>query len=150
MPASATLGETKPHVTGVNMTRTGLATRQIAYRNVGTRARMTARVGADQKIDIDLEVEDARLVPDDTVTLGTDEAGAPLRAMNVVTAHFNGKLEVGAGRAVAAEGVHTTSKSGKQQMLLIVTAQLAEPNEIAAKGSAPFPGPRAPGGPKGP
>jgi hypothetical protein len=132
--ASAVLGETKPYVTGVSLTRTGITTRQIAYRNLGTRVQIVSRAAADKKIDIELELEDARMVPDDSVTLGKDETGAAVRPMDIVTAHFTGKLTVGPGRAVSPEGVQTTSKSGKQQTLVVVTAQLAGDDEGLAEG----------------
>jgi type II secretory pathway component GspD/PulD (secretin) len=115
-PASAMIGETKPMMSGPNT---------IHYRNVGTNARVTAQVSGENTVQVELNVEDARLfVPPDGIELGKDEKGAPILATEVVLASLKTKVSVPSGQAVPAIGVKTTSKSGQTQTLVVVTARV--------------------------
>jgi hypothetical protein len=127
-PSSVTLGEQKPVTTGVSTTPRGVVSRSISYRMVGTQLKATAHVGAENQIEIDLDLNDARMVPNESIALGKDEAGKPVYATEFITSRFTNKLGVVPGQAVAAEGVQTTTKAGKGQTLVIVTAKVLDPN----------------------
>jgi hypothetical protein len=137
------IGENKPYVTGLVTTATGRTSRTVARQLVGTQALATARVLADKQIEIDLNLTDSRMVPNLSVVLGKDDLGAPVHAAEFVLARFESKLTVPSGRAIAAQGVKTTSKSNKEQTLVIVTARTVDPN-------APFETEIAPLNPFGP
>jgi type II secretory pathway component GspD/PulD (secretin) len=133
-PVSVTVGESKPTVAAVTTTGTGIKARSIVYRNTGTQARVTARMAAENTIAIDLHVNDSRLrVPEDGIEIGKDENAAPIRATEVVIASLNSNLNVRSGQAVAAQGVRTDSKSGKEQTVIVVTANVLEPGAKGAK-----------------
>ena len=118
-PSSIMLGATRPIRSGI---------RTITYRQVGTQAKVTASVGADKKINVELEVSESRDVPNEKIELGKDEDGKTIYATEFVLTRLNSKVALAAGRAVAAEGVKTDSKSGKEQTLVVVTARIVDPN----------------------
>jgi hypothetical protein len=128
LPGTAALTENKPMVVGITVTATGVASRNVAYRPVGLQAKATARVTADQKIEINLEASDARMEPSATVILAKDENGAPVMAMDLVNARFSGKLVLSPGGAAAADGVTVKSKSEGGRTLIVVTAKLIDPD----------------------
>jgi hypothetical protein len=128
-PASAMVGDNKPFVVGVTTTGTGAKSRNITYRNIGLNANVTARVSPDKTVTVDLKFEDIRTsTPEDAPQLGTDENGTPIRAAEFITATLNDKLSIPSGRAVAAHGVKTTSKTEKAQTLVIVSARVVDPD----------------------
>jgi type II secretory pathway component GspD/PulD (secretin) len=133
-PAKVLLGETKPIVTSATVTGTGRVARSFTYRNTGTQAEVTASVGADKTVALDLKVEDSRLhVADDAPAFGKDEDGTPIRATEVVLSTLKTKLSIPSGQAVAAEGVKTDSKSGQGQILIVVSARVLEPGARGGK-----------------
>jgi type II secretory pathway component GspD/PulD (secretin) len=118
-------GETKPVVTGITKLATGASSRSITYRNVGTSVQATPRLGADKSVLLELRIEESRLfTPDDGVVLGMDDRGMPIIMADVVHAKFSGTLQLTPGQAVLAQGVQTTSKSGKVRTLVIVSARV--------------------------
>jgi hypothetical protein len=126
-PASVRIGESRPVVTGITTRGAGPAMRSITYRNTGTIAGVTVRLAEAKVISLDVNIEDARLhTPADGIVLGTDEAGAPIRATEIITAALKTKLSVPSGQAVAAQGVQTETKSGPVQTLIIVAARVIE------------------------
>jgi type II secretory pathway component GspD/PulD (secretin) len=130
--ASALVGENKPFVTGMMVAATGRTSRAITYRNTGTQVRVTPTVTAEKVVQLDFDFSDARLhVPEDGVPIGTDEKGQTVRAAETVNATLKTKLSVPAGQAVFAKGVQTTSKSGKSQTLVLVSARVVEPDPRA-------------------
>jgi hypothetical protein len=132
-PSSLLLGQSKPYVTGVTKTATGVLSRSISFRNLGTQLKATARVGAKDKIEIDLDLSESRAVPDDTIVIGKDEAGTPIRAMDFVTSKVTTKLSLVSGQALAAEGVKTTSKAGRVQTVVVVAATIVNGSASADK-----------------
>jgi type II secretory pathway component GspD/PulD (secretin) len=132
--ASVHVGDSKPVVMGVTRTATGLVARNITYRNVGAVVRLTPRLTAENQVQLDLTVEDARVAyPEDAAQIGQDENGKPLRAADFITARLDTKVDVTPGQAVAAKGVQTTSKSGQAQTLVIVTARVLDPDADVKK-----------------
>jgi hypothetical protein len=127
-PSSVLLGEQKPFATSVNITAAGRVSKAITYRTVGTQLRATAHVSPEKKVEIDLDLNESGMVPDKAIVLGKDETGAPIYAMDLVTSRLAGKVNVASGQAIAAESVQTTSKSNKEQSLVIVTARIVDPN----------------------
>jgi len=91
--------------------------------------RDTPRITADvQLLMDDLIVEDTRgYVPEDGVTIGTDENSQPIRAEERIAAKLTTRLSVASGQARAAQVVTTSSKSGRAQTFVIVGARIVEP-----------------------
>lgn len=132
--AKVMIGEAKPITQGISNTRTGVATRAISYRNTGTQAEVTASVGADKTVSLDLRIEDSRLhEADDAPVIGKDENGATVRATEVVLSTLKTKLSIPSGQAVTAEGVKTDSKAGPAQLLVVVSARVLEPGAKGGK-----------------
>jgi hypothetical protein len=132
-PSSLLLGQSKPYVTGVTKTATGVLSRSISFRNLGTQLKATARVAAKDKIEIDLDLSESRAVPDDTIVIGKDEAGTPIQAMDFVTSKVTTKVSLVSGQAVAAEGVKTASKAGRAQTVVVVAATIVNGSAGADK-----------------
>jgi type II secretory pathway component GspD/PulD (secretin) len=102
-------------------------TRNIDRRKLGTVVKVTPRVVAEQRILLDIEVEDSRAhTPEDGQVLAQDEDGKPVRATELVTVHVKTQLSLPSGQALAVRGVTTNAKSGQTQTLLIVGARLVE------------------------
>ncbi len=125
-PSLMRLGENKPSVSGVHTTGTGVVSRSITYRNTGIETKLTGRVTGDKKIDLDLAITESRLVPNESIQIGSNADGTPICASEVLTSQLNSKIQVGSGMAVAAEGMKTSSKTSKEQLLVVVTATILD------------------------
>jgi type II secretory pathway component GspD/PulD (secretin) len=135
-PARVVVGESRPFVMGVTVTATGLASRSLSYRTLGTTLVVTPRV-ADGAAVLDLDLEDAQArMPEDGPVIGKDEAGAPIHAPEFITARLKTKVTVRPEQTVATEGVKTESKSGQAQTLILVSARI---QDAGAKPPAPAP-----------
>jgi type II secretory pathway component GspD/PulD (secretin) len=133
-PAKVQVGESKPTVAAVTVTGTGRVARSIVYRNTGTQAEVTAKVGAENTVSLDLSIQDSRLhVADDAPVIGKDEDGTPVRVTEVVLSTLKTRLSIPSGQAVAAEGVKTDSKAGPTQILVVVSARVLEPGARGGK-----------------
>jgi type II secretory pathway component GspD/PulD (secretin) len=132
-PSSSLLGETKPYVTAMSTLPNGRVSRTYTLRQLGTQVRLTARVAADKKIEIDFELSEARAQPDESRTLGKDENGNTVKGTDFILTKHSAKLRVGSGQAVAAQGVKTQSNSGKEQVVIIVTAKVVDPDAKGEK-----------------
>ena len=127
-PASVSIGEVRPSVTGLSTSSTGHVSRNISYRPTGTNVKVTARVATDGQVIMDLNVDDNRgRVPEDGVVVGTEEKGQPVRAEEWITAKLTTQINVASGQARAAAVVTTSSKSEQAQMLVIAGARIVEP-----------------------
>jgi type II secretory pathway component GspD/PulD (secretin) len=125
--SSSTTGENKPHIVGTTVRATGIATNQIAYRNVGTQVRATPRIMADKSILLELKVEDASLnTPEDGIGLGANAKGGAVTAAEFTTSTLESKLAVAPGKAVAAEGVKSSSKGKQAQVIILVAARIVD------------------------
>jgi hypothetical protein len=132
--ASVSIGETKPWVTGVTVTGTGHVIRNITYRNTGTMVKITSWVTADERVMMDLSIDDSRMrVPEDGVSLGTDEKSQPIPAMETTMAKLDTKLSVRSGHAAAAQAIQTATKGGQEQIFVVVAARIVEPDATRAK-----------------
>jgi type II secretory pathway component GspD/PulD (secretin) len=123
---SLTLGESKPFVMGSTVTATGIARRQITYRNIGTQIKVTPQVMADKSVTLDLNVQDNRSRNSETATVGNDEKGNPIPAPEFILTSLNGKVSVASGKAVLAKDAKVTSKEGQGQTLIVVGARVVE------------------------
>jgi type II secretory pathway component GspD/PulD (secretin) len=128
---SLMLGENKPFVAGTTVTGTGIISKQITYRNLGTQVKVTSQVTADRSITLDLNVEDNRSRDSATATVGTDEKGKPIPAAEFVQTSLNGKVSVASGKAILAKDAKVTSKEGQGETLIVVGARVAEPEAKA-------------------
>ena len=124
-PASVRVGASRPYTVGSVVTGTGRSTRSISYRDTGTDIETTARVNPDGTVSLELTLSDSRMhLPEDGVVIGTDADNKPLRAAEFVHSRLKTRLKLAPGRAVAAEDVTTTSKGGRAQTIVIVTARV--------------------------
>jgi hypothetical protein len=131
--SSALLGASKPYVASIIGGKAQVR-RSLLYRSVGVQARVTVQVTADNWLAVDLRVDEARLrAPEDGIPIGKDEDGRTVWATQVISAKVGARLELASGQAVAAQGVTTDSKSGRDQTLVIVTARLLDPEAKRAK-----------------
>jgi type II secretory pathway component GspD/PulD (secretin) len=127
---SLMLGETKPYVTGATRTATGIVSKTITYRMVGTQVRVTPQVGADQTVTLDLQVEDNRMYQnEDAPAIGTDDNGAPILATEFSLTKLESKVSVASGKAVLAKDGKSAPKPGQGQLLLVVGARVVEPEK---------------------
>jgi type II secretory pathway component GspD/PulD (secretin) len=134
-PSHTLLGDNKPFVAGVHTAATGLISRAVTYRNTGFSVKVTPRVSSDKSIHLDLNLQDSRPhVPEDGIQIGTDEKG-PVRATEFISSTLDSKLTLTPGKALVARGVKTTSKSGREQTLVIVSADVVDP--AASAGNPP-------------
>jgi hypothetical protein len=129
--AVAFFGEVKLRTkSATRSTRTNAITRVLERQDVGVQVRATARVGAGQKIDLDLELKESGLVPNATIVVAIDDNGLPIPTLDTVSATLKGKLSVVPGHALAVEGAKTMFKSAKEQTLIVITAKLGEPDDV--------------------
>jgi type II secretory pathway component GspD/PulD (secretin) len=96
----------------------GVAQRSISYQPVGTTVKMTARVGTDNAVSLELNVQDNKVKAADA----GDEVGAPTMEHNTLTT----RLSVPAGRPVIAQSVRSEGKGGPTVSLVVVTARVVD------------------------
>lgn len=92
--------------------------RSVSYHEAGTTVKLSARICAEDKIALDLSVQDCKIRSADT----GDEAGAAAFDNNSIST----KLNVPAGKAVTAQSVRSDGKSTRSMSLLIVSARIVE------------------------
>jgi type II secretory pathway component GspD/PulD (secretin) len=126
--ATFSVGEMVPYTTGTTVRGDGVVTKNVAYRNTGTRIRVTPRVGTDKSITLDLRVEESSLVtPQEGVVVGEDGKGNRLIASEFPVASLSTKVAVASGKAALAKGTKSTAKSSAGAILVIVGARVVEP-----------------------
>jgi type II secretory pathway component GspD/PulD (secretin) len=119
-------GGNKPYVSGVvagpggGFGKGGPGQRSISYQAVGTTVKMTPRIGADNAVALELNVQESKVRQPDA----GDEAGAPTMENNVLTT----KLNIPAGRSVVAQSVRTEAKAGATVSVVVVTARVVNEN----------------------
>jgi type II secretory pathway component GspD/PulD (secretin) len=125
--SSALTGENKPYLVGTTVRPMGRVSNQIAYRKVGVQVHVTPRITADKSLLLELKIEDARVnLPEDGIEIGVSDKGAAINAAEFTTSTLESKLTVAPGKAVAAEGVKSTSKGKQAQLIILVGARLAD------------------------
>jgi hypothetical protein len=143
------VGENRPFVTGVSVAGGGIggraggggvrggggpgggtATQSIAYRSIGTSAKVKPEVGEDEQVTLDVQVEDSRMRPAENgaATGGTDDKGTAVRTSEFTTLTVEFRLKVRSGHIVLAEGTKTGPKSGQTQTVVLVAARLDDSN----------------------
>jgi type II secretory pathway component GspD/PulD (secretin) len=126
-PTTMLLGSYVPYTVGAVVRVGSGVTRSVAYRNVGTSITATVRVEPEKTLATTLSVEHTHPhVMEDGVELGKDENGTPIRATEFIVSTLKSLLSIPSGKAVVAEGVQTTSKTGVARTLVIVSARLLE------------------------
>ena len=125
--ATFTLGEMTPYTTGTTITRDGFVNKNVAYRNTGTRVRVTPHVAADKTITLDLRVEESSLVtPQRGVLVGEDTKGNRIFASEFPVASLSSKVAVASGKAVLAKGAKSSENSNAGSVLVVVGARVVE------------------------
>jgi type II secretory pathway component GspD/PulD (secretin) len=141
--ARAFLGQNKPIVLGMTATARGRISRHVTYRAFGVDARLTPRVGPDNRVSLELRLTGSRPHVDaDSPVLDEDENKAPVRMTETVQAAVEGQVSVPSGRAVVVQGVKTTAKGRQLETLVIVTARVLDGTEKEAKDEGLPPWPR--------
>lgn len=141
--ARAALLQTTPIVLGIHVTATGRVSRNITLSPSGVEASVTPRVGPDNIVMMQLDVQASRLyVGPDSPLIGVDENKAPVRATERVNVVVTGKVTVPSGRAVVVQGVKTTGKGAPFQALVIVSARVLDGTEKDRKEADAQPRPR--------
>lgn len=103
----------------------GVMRRSISYHESGTTVKLTARIGAEDVIALDLSVQDSKI--------RSAEAGDEVGAAAFDSNTLNTKLNVLSGKAVAAQTVRTEGKTSGTLSLVIVTARVVEPGTTKSK-----------------
>lgn len=98
----------------------GAVQRSFSYHAVGTTVKMTSRVGTDNAISMDLNVNESKIIPPEP----GDEAGAPSFGSDTL----NTKLSIPVGKAVVAQTVRVEGKSGANVTVIIVNAKVVDAN----------------------
>jgi type II secretory pathway component GspD/PulD (secretin) len=130
---SVKVGGSKPYVVSI-MVRNGVASRAIAYREVGTTVKATPQIGEDGRIVVELSLKDSEMrVPEDAPVLGMDENGQPVHATVFSNDAFEGKVTVRSGKIAVAQGIGVQAKAGRRQTLILVTARVVEPGAKSGK-----------------
>jgi hypothetical protein len=129
-PVSTQTGGDKPYVSGAGGGAWGgkgggPVQRSISYRPVGTTVKLTARVGAEDAVSLDLNLAVTQVRPPDVA----DESGSPVFENGSLTT----KVNVPAGKAVAVHSVRTEVKSGGTLALVVVTARVVDPDAPKGK-----------------
>jgi type II secretory pathway component GspD/PulD (secretin) len=117
---TSTTGGNKPY-TSVSILAPKGAQRSVAYQPVGTTVKLTARVGTDNAISMDLNVQDSKINQPEA----GDETGAPSFGKDTL----NTKLSIPAGKAIVAQTIRVDAKSGANVSVVIVTAKVVESNQ---------------------
>jgi type II secretory pathway component GspD/PulD (secretin) len=125
--AVVNIGAMKPVTSGSTFTATGIAARNISYHNTGTTVKITPLITSENRVMIDFSLEDSRMrVPEDRFSPGTDEKKQSVPAAEFATAKLDSKLSVRSGQALAAQVVQTVTKTGQEQLFVVVAARVAE------------------------
>jgi hypothetical protein len=106
------LDESKPYAIGPSTT---------AYRNVGTRVKVTPQVTADGSVTLDLNVQDSRGRESTSVTGATD----------FILTSLAGKISVASGKAALAKDARVISREGEGETLILVGARVIKPEARA-------------------
>ena len=83
--------------------------------------KLTARVGADDAIAVDLDVKDSKVRPPDIA----DESGSA----SMESSTLSTKVNVPLGKGVAAQTLRTAGKSGTAVAYVVVIARVVEPTK---------------------
>jgi hypothetical protein len=100
-----------------------VAQRSVSFVQTGATLKVTARVGPDNAVLLDLSVSETRVKPADP---GEDAAGTE-------TGTLTTRVTVPAGRAVAAQVIRTDGKAGRTVSVVVVTAQVTGGAGVARK-----------------
>ena len=129
-PVTSVTGGNKPYVSGTTRPGgfgkgDGVVQKSITYQQVGTTVKLTAHVGSDDGVALDLDLKDSRMKP--------PEAGDESGAATFENATLSTKLSVPAGKAVVAQTVRVEGKMGATLSVVIVTARVVEPGASLPK-----------------
>jgi hypothetical protein len=102
-----------------------LTRRSVSYHEVGTTVKLTARIGAEDVVALDLNVQNSKI--------RAPEAGEELGATAFDNNTLNTKLNIPVGKAVVAQAVRTEGKTEGTMSLVIVTAHIVEPGAGKSK-----------------
>jgi type II secretory pathway component GspD/PulD (secretin) len=116
------IGGNKPYTSGMaagpGFGKGGPVARSISYQMVGTTVKMAPRIGADNAVALELNVQENKLRQPEAA----DEVGAPTMENNTL----NTKLNIPAGRSIIAQSVRTEGgKAGPTISVVVVTARVA-------------------------
>jgi type II secretory pathway component HofQ len=131
-PVEATAGGQAPVVTQAVAGGAGgfggrggppLQQRAVSFHPTGATLRVTARVGPDNAVLLDLAVNETRVKPAEP---GADAAGTE-------TSSLTTRLTVPSGRAVTAQLSRADGKGGRVVSAVVVTARVTGPADVARR-----------------
>lgn len=132
--ATTQIGGNKPFVSGVVQPGGGgfgkggggaPVQKSITYQPVGTTLKFTPRIGANNAVLLELNVQESKVRQPDA----GDEAGAPTMENN----SLNTKLSIAAGRSVIAQSVRSETKAGAIASVIVVMVKIVD-DEPATSG----------------
>lgn len=95
--------------------------RSISYHAVGTTVQLTARVGTDNAVAVDLNVQESKVRPPEA----GDEPPAAA-APSIENNTLGTVLSIPAGKAIVAQSIRSDTKSGSTLSLVLVTARVVD------------------------
>jgi len=113
------MGRREPRVVGRTVTSKGTAN-NVTMENVGTQLSFTPRVGPDDVVTLELDVEDSRLGPEEEgVVIATDSTGETLRTPSTRTLVCESTLSIPSGETVTLAGMGRGGESEKKRVVLV-------------------------------
>jgi type II secretory pathway component GspD/PulD (secretin) len=125
-PAFVQVGSREPVFTGVTAARGG-PTRQVSYEDVGIEVSTTPRISPEGWVVLEIDLEKSQLAP---APAAASEAPAPadqtVGASRVVTVTAQSTVAVADGRTVVLGGMITDSDTGREELLIVLQAEIID------------------------
>ena len=119
------MGRREPRVTGIQRTPKGTMN-TLTFENVGTQLSLTPRVGPDDVVTLEIDVEDSRLGPEEEgAVIATDSTGKTLRTPSTRTLVCESTLRIPSGETVTLAGMGREAESAKKRVVQ-VTAEVVK------------------------
>ena len=122
------VGSREPVIVGVTSGRSGQA-HQVQYENVGIEVSTTPRISPEGSVVLEIELEKSQLAP----AAPADQA---VVASRVVTVTAQSTITLADGRPVVLGGMINDSDSGREELLIIVQAEIIDYEAEAAASKA--------------
>ena len=127
-PARLQMGRREPRVSGRTVTAKGTMN-SVTFEDVGTQLKLTPRVGPDEVVTLEVDVEDSRLGPEEEgVVIATDSEGKTLRMAGTQTLTCETTLSIRSGQTVTLAGMGRGGETEKKCVVL-VTAEVVKVGE---------------------
>ena len=129
-PADVQMGRRVPRITGTTASPRG-TTNSVEYENTGTLIKVRPRVDADDRIAMEIDVEDSRLgSPEEALIISTPSEGEPIRTPAIETWTIQTSLIVANGQTVVLAAA-VESPQTKLERLVLLTARVERIGQVA-------------------